>query len=448
MKRIISFLQITTFLIFLASCNFQKSPTSTTIGTINMVTVTPEDTTKPLPSETTEASKTPTSQQSTVTVATQSVSEMPELIPEERHPEAQYIKKCLQEKSTSDNINLEGKLIVLNNGKFYYFNKSDPQEIVDTDEIYTISLSPNKQRMIIEASSNGYKTMLVSIYGDIEVNMDNINQWKETSWLNNNLWLIHLRNRYSTLLVYDPINNKNVSEIEIKDPMLFFMEGPKGQFYAPAQIDPDQKLVVYYSREGDGRWVVWDLNKQTELTHLPFFIAKDPFPPQDMDIPFDKWLISKGWSPKGNEFVNPVSQADDDKLLNLETPQELYSVNSKGETKRLTYLNSIYDFVQIAYLEWSPDAKQIAFWFQDDPKSAYKLGIYDFESRTVMDYCIESETQSSIAWSPDGKKLIVQPEKEYPNRRTILFDLENESKFLLPDIYNSFIIGGWVLDSK
>ena len=195
--------------------------------------------------------------------------------------------------------------------------------------------------------------------------------------------------------------------------------------------------------------ILWDWQNNSKIAHFPYYIKGEPFPPLDYEFPIILYLLSKGWSPNGNEFVHPASQIVDRQLLTQDTPQELFLMNLKGEVERLTFISELYATVRITDLEWSPDGRYIAFLYQVDQENIYKLGIYDRESQLVNDYCIENKNLSEVVWSPDNKQLIFQSEKqEYPYSETLLIDLEKEIKISLPNFYNQFIILNWVEDFR
>ena len=235
--------------LLVGSCNNQEKLTLTPKPLSGIGIAPPEPTATKTISATPKPSSTADALPTETATLTQSATFTPEVVIETSYPKARYIQKCVPDLVSSKDLALDGTLIGSLKGNYYFLRDNEAQKFLRAERSSGIDFSPDKQKIMMEDLEDGFKMVELSIQGEKIAEIDLNDQWKGISWLNNDLWLINLRDDYNTLLIYDPINNRTLSEIEIEDPLFFYFEGPRGQFFMPAQVDPNQKMVVYYSRK-------------------------------------------------------------------------------------------------------------------------------------------------------------------------------------------------------
>jgi hypothetical protein len=183
--------------------------------------------------------------------------------------------------------------------------------------------------------------------------------------------------------------------------------------------------------------VLWDMKAQKEIKRIYYGDTSS----------------SPVWSPDGTQFVtSTVSRTVingninlinfDDNLPQIEGGNDLYSVNTDGKVKRLTYFSTTFDATQVQY-QWSPDGNMIAFWLnipnQQGNGALNELSILDVKSGKVIDYCIDG---FSLFWSPDSRQILLhQKEKSNSPNNIIVLDIDKEKAVRVFDNGQS---GGWL----
>jgi hypothetical protein len=188
--------------------------------------------------------------------------------------------------------------------------------------------------------------------------------------------------------------------------------------------------AVYVS--GD-HYILWDSSTNadivTKLTYAPYIEPK--------------------WSPDGN-FVAMILEYG-----NLDTfifQDKLVILDQKGDETNLTKFFEDYKeniTIQIGSFRWSPDNRYIAFSLRTgvalDKDSPSTLIVADLITKEIYDYCFPINTYSSINWSPDSRKLIVEahnPRISVEENRAILVDITSNWSAYIGDGFTPI---GWML---
>jgi len=139
--------------------------------------------------------------------------------------------------------------------------------------------------------------------------------------------------------------------------------------------------------------------------------------------------------------------------------KELFSIDTSGESKRLTYLSQYFN--QVSIYEWhlSPDKQKLAFLASMENQHDGKTSLYilDLKSGELMDPCLKGPEMVSPngrfdlttfygpVWSPDSQHILLE------NRTA-----EDASRLLYVDLANQFAVHiasntqplGWMADSN
>jgi len=234
------------------------------------------------------------------------------------------------------------------------------------------------------------------------------------------------------LVLYNPFTGEN--SVLLPDyPGIFNLDYHLDWYLSVILPDPTLHYLVYRNDDYENPFVLWDIQENEEVLSFPYGYALK-------------------WSPDGRAMVY-VREALPDKLSN-----ELYMVDLQGELTRLTTLNDKFSDVVIPYFQWSPDGKQIVFWFysyNDYVTTPLIIGVVNVENGNLKVYeskeryegpfpnYLARRLDQSPIWSPDSSKLMVvgiNPDDE--NQRDILvIDLETDT---MVKIAENLIPVGWM----
>lgn len=180
-------------------------------------------------------------------------------------------------------------------------------------------------------------------------------------------------------------------------------------------VNPQLSHVVYQAREGV-KWqlIMWDIKAKKEISKLPGIYYGD--------IPW--------WSPDGTQILiglNPQTAIKDG--LPYIDGGELFTIDTDGKFKRLTYLTTTH-FALERFFIWSPNGKAIAFMLQISPDNKNisdvmpELSVLNMRTEQVMDLCLPG---GGISWSLDGKYILINSWNEQ-NRINEVFIVDLEKK--------------------
>jgi len=196
----------------------------------------------------------------------------------------------------------------------------------------------------------------------------------------------------------DPYNDKVANwKFDIRATSIGYVYG--------ANILYDSVLTRVVFPKKDGEVSLVDVESGNELAHANF----------------TSWGRLPNWSPDATNLtiVNREGNID-----------EFYLVSRDGgEFQRITDFAREFSYVSIPEYSWSPNGKQIAFWFsqtdiekKDGAQS--ELAILDIPSKQVTRLCIQGISTTAydpwygnpeLIWSPDGKYILMSqwddPEK-------------------------------------
>jgi hypothetical protein len=251
---------------------------------------------------------------------------------------------------------------------------------------------------------------------------------KEEDWFMIAGWL----NNENLLLSPRPMNTDPVSLVELnlstKERKMLLSNYPKilslvqpylfweGYTHSETVYNSFLSRVVYpRNEEGIEAVVLWDIENEKEISHLPGITSYSHTPK---------------WSPDGNSFViNSTLTILDPRKKHpnperIGTDQELFRISRDGKIEQLSYFTSLYDKVNIGYYNWSPDGRYIAFWVQVEPdeyRDLYpnlgeypmeRLAVLDVETREIINYCIPGNAHlawsSAPIWSPESNQILVE----------------------------------------
>ncbi|MBN1315655.1 MAG: PD40 domain-containing protein [Anaerolineales bacterium] len=313
------------------------------------------------------------------------------------------------------------------------------------NQIYDVS--PNRSKFI--ASSVDLQDLLIiDAFGILIKKVKYQDQWKIIRWLDNDKWLIQLREPGNAFVVYDPNTEEIISSFAIDIPDAFSISSPPGQDLTIALIDPSATLAIYFEHNNGGRAILWDIHRQNIIGWLPIYVPAT----QDEEDYSDSHLPSllEEWSPDGSRFAlaAPVN------YMNSKNPatitEELFLIYRSGNIEQISHFNDIFPYVHVESPEWSPDGIRLAFWlqtnqfYQDKITGKYRLVIFDTNTKLFMDYCLGLfDWGDYVIWSPNGNYMIIESVSDETLIRTtyvVDFDKGKAAKIKYDPIIENWLI--------
>ncbi len=146
---------------------------------------------------------------------------------------------------------------------------------------------------------------------------------------------------------------------------------------------------------------------------------------------------SPRWAPNGSEFI------DVDPATN-----EIVTIDTNGHIKQLTNIADQYPGAYIISYQWSPDARRIAFWFQDNARDL--LAISQVGDRQTKILCVMPEQQTVRSywrgpiWSPESRYLAISVSSD--NGKTSQIYIVDTKEFRYTTVPNSdeLEVLGWL----
>jgi hypothetical protein len=302
----------------------------------------------------------------------------------------------------------------------------------------SVTVSPDQTKIAYFDSGTGEATIKNNMLQDL--NKINLPHEEDSylSWLgNDNLLIVHSAwqdPKPQQAVILDALTGKQRA-ISSDYPDLFW----KPDFSPDLPIIYNQQLTraLYPIQNGDTYTLaLWDLQNNS-------FIAQ-----HDNIRDFGR---NPQWSPDGKQIaiVNDPKYSKGKTMLEY----DLYSINSDGNSERLTSLLSSnphgkYPSFFIPNFSWSPDGRYIAFWFTNSTGYLYQdfqLGVLDLQTKQVTNYCgldVTDTNNREIAselkpvWSSDGSQLLVMTrlKKEQLSYNEMISSIDKDVKVFLVDL--------------
>lgn len=332
----------------------------------------------------------------------------------------------------------------LSTGQRTAINQSDETDI-------NFSISPDRQWMAylqLISSKPGTKDLIRNlIIADANGHQEKVIHWRK-EWANIAAWLDDKRLVIQTNRVEDEPSPSGPNDLVVLNawtgdekvlhadfPNMYIMPPlPVWQGWGETVYNPALSHVVYLDGgEGgfgtDLAYILWNIKENKQVARFPIIGDLETFP---------------RWSPQGDRFAFAPS------IYDPSTPQkwpsyELLSMDLHGTMTQLTNLSAYYSFVYISDLSWSPDGRQIAFWFstwEDEPDpftdtATLSLAVLNLDNHNVTNYCLvgDQNIQPAIlrnpskppVWSLDGSQLIFVNRPSQGTSRLIMLDLNNNT---------------------
>ena len=258
--------------------------------------------------------------------------------------------------------------------------------------------------------------------------------WAYVSWLNKEQLIIHLIQKdqmsdFSDFMVLNPFTDERYV-LYADYPELFYDEPWRIIEYSP-QLDS----VVYLQGDvvGPYYYTLWDIQNKSSITQLDANGDLHTFP---------------RWSSDGSQFAMALSLSQ---KMGEFPFYEIFKVLRDGTVTQLTHLSDYYPWVYVGDVSWSPNNRNIAFWYShwteheepyfSTPGDRY-LGILDVQTAAITSYCIHGEIHAGLGsgiysaplWSPDGKQIVFRSQigDDYMfDSQTILLDIQENQAYLI-----------------
>lgn len=269
--------------------------------------------------------------------------------------------------------------------------------------------------------------------------------WAYVNWLNDEQLIIPLIQKdrmsdYSNFLVLDSFTDEQYI-LSADYPEMYYDEPWRVIEYSPLV---DSVVYLQGGVSGPFYYTLWDIQNHTALAQLDANGDLHAFP---------------RWSSDGSQFAIALSLS----LKMGEFPSyEIFQVSRDGEISQLTHLSDYYPWVYVGDLSWSPNNRNIAFWYsywtEDDdpyfgtPGDRY-LGMLDVQTGVITSYCIHGELNAGLGsgiysaplWSPDGSQIVFRSQigDDYMfDSHMILLDIQKNQAYLIGEALEPV---GWLV---
>jgi len=202
--------------------------------------------------------------------------------------------------------------------------------------------------------------------------------------------------------------------------------------------DPTLTLAIYPSHSGEpGSVTLLDIPNNKVLAALPADVVFTPQPE---------------WAPNREAFV-VAGTTTQTRLEDGNTwyNQELFLIDRNGKITQLTHFTDIYPYVSIGNAKWSPDGRQIAFWFSIQFGANEQLAVLDLDTLQVTNYCTTGREShmggsSQLFWSPDSQIVVFNHyEGDDTPAKVMWIDVKNEWGKYGSVMGTGFTVSGWLV---
>jgi len=309
-----------------------------------------------------------------------------------------------------------GRLILEGMQTYSYDFSEDTLETLPENG-YMFSVSPNRSWLAYEEIAADSPTGLWLTVENTQGQRTRIPQhekWTFPMWISDHQMQLTIVDTLSSIhpaALVDPFSGVvRVIPSEYPGLGLTYM-GPSGTSMhfdiSTVVYSPSANLVTYGATDGGVRIVLWDRNRNAEIASIPDGTSVHQYP---------------AWQPDESRFYIAITGETGS--------NELFSVSRDGEVDQLTRFSDLFDadiYMNIWTDALSPDGQQLAFWLRTAPNlsgdpsltSKLTLTILDLDDRRVTNYCLPGD---AVAWSPDGRYLVLSQEHPVNFSHFILVD--------------------------
>jgi hypothetical protein len=331
--------------------------------------------------------------------------------------------RCVQKRQGQDFARFAGKFLMMDEGwrGFAMLDFRDRQRhslFEDFPDVSFVDVSPDHRHVFaFDCTFTIDKTECSNILGEAGKTLkiikadSNQDHWQRTRWLDNERVLAWSDLPSTPLVVFNPFTGEESS------PPTYF----SNTFLYPIQtsaitINSSLKTVIYFTKVGKDRLVMWNVDKKSVITEIPFLF-------EDGEIGY--W--EDNWSPDQNKFlvVSAGEQLDN-------TKKELYLLKIDGTVQQLTHFGNYYSTVNITYPVWSPDGRYVAFRLEtsNEPVAKYydmedHLMLLEIASQKLYNLCVESN--SFPVWSPDSQTITIGTYNKTLGNSIVFVNLEENT---------------------
>lgn len=303
------------------------------------------------------------------------------------------------------------------------------------ENLYYFAFSP-EHNWIAYISSVSDDLIVAGVKNKIIKAMPWEDDWAYVEWLNEDQLIIPLIQKdqvtdFSSFLVLNPFTDER-SLLDADYPDMFYNEPWRIVEYSPLI---DNVVYLQGSVAGPYYYTLWDIQNKSSITQLDANGDLHTFP---------------RWSSDGREFAMALSLSQ---KMGEFPSYEIFKVLRDGTVTQLTHLSDYYPWVYVGDVSWSPNNRNIAFWYShwsedDDPYFSTPgdryLGVLNVQTGLITNYCIRGELNAGLGsgiysaplWSPDGKQIIFRSQigDDYMfDSQTILLDIQENQAYLIAE---------------
>jgi WD40 repeat protein len=307
-----------------------------------------------------------------------------------------------------------------------------------SEALFCWSVSPNRDQLACWTKD---QLIILDNKGQVLTSAPRQKDWYAfLGWLDKNRVLVmKAATPLAPTIIYDPykkVRQEIAQDYPEGDPYNSFDQ--IGYFAGTdAFYDPTLNLVVY---QAGATTVLLDRNKKQILAQVPRG-ENNPYPQ---------------WSPDGQQVII-AGRANYPEAISSDNndPMDVYRVSRSGDVQRITNFSRYFphDNSMIYSLSWSPDGKQIAFFYYSENSTCSSgcLMVVDVENSELKvfqfpnGYHIEpaGTPTYTLTWSPDGRGILLKVHQDGDPETPILmiFDIDKQTAYPVAKDAN---ILGWM----
>lgn len=348
--------------------------------------------------------------------------------PEDSQP-LKYVKNCLEINETfANNLEISGNIILIDNNTYmltgFPFDDNYPSRELESISGYKfLDISPDKKWLVYESGRTG---SVINIQGfswssdsRIEAKISGIEEGSYyTHWLDEERLVLNVPFEQKARIL-------NVFSGEVAEINAYLPDYHIYIWFTPV-FSPDlNKMIAYRNLPEEFQSIVlWDLDTASQVWRM------------EIDFELGKRnLVSV--SPNREQVAIAGS-------VKLEDPfvLDLFLLDWDGNLTQLTHLrDSGFRSGLIEQIQWSPDMRSLAFWLNGS------LAVYDFDTQTVTDYCIQSawSMQFQPYWSPDNRQIVFTGGYTPSPDPTSIIVVDIVEKVAVKILEDEYYVAGWML---